>query len=55
VKHESFKVFNADKFKVFGNIMVCGLDTPHRQRVRDVKEAQLKMERGNSKLPMWSI
>jgi hypothetical protein len=55
VKHESFKVFNAGKFKVFGNIMVYGLDTTHRQRVRDVKEPQLKMERGNSKLLMWSI
>jgi hypothetical protein len=55
VKHTSFKVFNAGKFKVFGNILVLGLVTSHRQRVRDVKELQLKMEGGNSiRLLMWS-
>jgi hypothetical protein len=56
VKHTSFKVFNAGKFKDFGNIkVVVGVPTHQRQRVRDVKEPQLKMERGNSRLLIWSV
>jgi hypothetical protein len=54
VRWTSLKVFNAGKFKDFGNILVLRLDTSQRQRLRDVKEWQLKMEEGNSRLLMWS-
>jgi hypothetical protein len=49
LKHASLKVFNADKFKDFGNIMVAGMFIP-QAKIKRCQRTAIKNGRGQLKI-----